>query len=43
MHVYSRNGAAWGKWIQCDECKDWAHEDCSSIVNKNFFVCDYED
>ena len=28
------------KWIQCDECKDWAHEDCSNIVNKNFFVCD---
>ena len=37
---FYRDSAPGEKWIQCDECKDWANEDCSNIVNKNFFECD---
>ncbi|CAH0726909.1 unnamed protein product, partial [Brenthis ino] len=27
-------------WIQCNECKSWAHEDCSSYVEDGSYFCD---
>ena len=28
-------------WIQCCECKGWAHEECVQLVHDVLFVCDY--
>ena len=28
------------QWIQCLECKDWAHEDCANVMNAEYYVCD---
>ncbi|GBN45842.1 hypothetical protein AVEN_188896-1 [Araneus ventricosus] len=32
----SRSGE---QWVQCTECKRWAHEDCIANGNSKYFVC----
>ncbi|KAK4876864.1 hypothetical protein RN001_009370 [Aquatica leii] len=28
-------------WVQCNKCKNWWHDDCSSYEEVGQFICDY--
>lgn len=34
-----RSSAAGDDWVQCTQCKRWAHEKCTKCSNLTFYVC----